>query len=1011
MIRRLNGLAKGILAIAAIAALLIGVPLLLYRLGGIPGSSVVEAFTDPLTSDTTRSERLLAGTLGIIAWLCWVQVAYALVAESVAAARGTVANRAPILPGIQAAASRLVTTATLVAGSFGQTATVMAAPLAPVMIMEPAVAAPLVADADIRTVDSATGRSETPGPTYTTGERDTFWSVAETLLGDGLRWSEVRDANVGRLMPDGTTIHSTTEELGAGWDLVLPNDAVVPLEPQVDDPTPGSDAEAVEDWIDVEHGDHFWSIAEEALTGAWGRAPTDTEIARYWAELVQTNDGRLLPPEDPSLIYPDQRFLLPPMPEDPTVPEAEENPSDSATPTEVPPTPAEEAPEPAPSTTTPPTTAPPTTIAEPPTTTVVETRDLTQAAAADETSIPLASVALGLGAVSVGAGSLAVTLRRRRGHQAAKRKPGTTLEPPADELIEYEQRIRPVADTEASRWVAATNKLITARLATQTSHRLPAVIAMRAGRFGVEVLLDEPCAPLEGFVPGNAQNSAWRLHPDLELRMIEAETEDAQPYCPALVTVGTTEAGDLLLDLEQIGVLSVEGDEDTAHSWFRSIATSIAAAEWSQLCEVVAVGGIEGIDHLASVTAPEDAEAWVARTVTSMRKLHDRLEATPYEQRVKPGEIFHPTVALISADNADAAIALAEAAALVNTPLAVVAACPLSVPERVHLDPRQSTLEPIGVEFEPALTEPVEAAAVAELLDNAEHAEVMDAPEPEVVAPEPAEDREPVADLIERVMAPKPIEVRLLRPKPSVDGLESDPPAKQLSVICYLAYHRSVTSQRLRDTFWPNATSRKTADNAISQIRTMLGVSEDGDQRLTQAINTGENQLSDEVGCDWHRAEALIDASKRRPAAEQADLLAAALELVGGQIGADAPARQFGWLVEDHQVYGYMERVLVDAASALGTLGLAAGDIRLADEAAAAGLRLTPDSEAMCRLRMRTAAARGDGPAIAASFNQALRSAERLGPWVEVEQATAALWSEIGPGAAGSGSTSTSQNR
>lgn len=995
MTRRLTDLAKGLLATAAIAALLIGVPFLLYRLGGIPGSSVVEAFADPLTSDNTRSEGLLAGTLGIIAWLCWVQVAYALVAESVAAARGTVANRAPILPGIQAAAARLVTTATLVAGSFGQTATVMAVPLAPVMNMEPAVAAPLIADTDIRPVDSATGRIETSGPTYTTGDRDTFWSVAEALLGDGLRWSEVRDANVGRLMPDGTTIHSTTEELGAGWDLVLPHDAVLPLQPPVDNPTPASNAEAVEDWIDVEHGDHFWSIAEEALTDAWGRAPTDTEIAPYWAELVQTNDGRLLPPEDPNLIYPDQEFLLPPMPEDPNVPEAEEPPTDSAAPTGVLPTPAEEAPEPAPSTTTPPTTAPPTTIAEPPTTTVVETPDLTQAAAADETSIPLASVALGLGAVSVGAGSLAVTLRRRRGHQAAKRKPGTTLEPPADELIEYEQRIRPVADTEASRWVAAANKLITARLATQTSHRLPAVIAMRAGRFGVEVLLDEPCAPLEGFVPGNAQNSAWRLHPDLELRMIEAETEDAQPYCPALVTVGTTEAGDLLLDLEQIGVLSVEGDEDTAHSWFRSIATSIAAAEWSQLCEVVVVGGVEGIDRLVPVMAPEDAEAWVAKTATSMRKLHDRLEATPYEQRVKPGEIFHPTVVLISADSADAAMALAEAASLVNTPLAVVALCPLSVADRVHLDPRQSTLEPVGVEFEPALTEPVEAAAVAELLDNAEHAEVVETPEPEVVAPEPAEDREPVADLIGRVMAPKPIEVRLLRPKPSVDGLESDPPAKQLSVICYLAYHRSVTSQRLRDTFWPNATSRKTADNAISQIRTMLGVSEDGDQRLTQAINTGENQLSDEVGCDWGRAEVLIDAARGRPAAEQIDLLVTALELVEGQIGADAPARQFAWMVEDHQVYGRMERVLVDAASVLGDLALQAGDLRLADEAAATGGRLVPGSEAMCRLRMRAAAQRGEDRGIAEAYTEAIEVAERIGPWAEVSEETEAMFRSL----------------
>ena len=1004
MIRRLTDLAKGLLAITAIAMLIAGVPWLLYRLGGTPGSPIVEALSDPLTSDTTRSERLLAGTLGVIAWLCWVQVAYALIAETLAAARGTVVNRAPLLPGIQAAASRLVTTATLVISSFGQTATVMAAPLAPVVVMEPAIAAPPVADKEVLVVDSAHASTTAAGPSYTTGERDTFWSVAETMLGDGLRWSEVRDANVGRTMQDGTSIQPTTEELGAGWDLILPGDAVLPLQPNnssteaVDAALQAGESVPADDWVDVEHGDHFWSIAEEALTDAWGRSPTDSEIAPYWADLVQTNNGRLLPPEDPNLIYPEQRFQLPPMPEDPTMPATEDTATDPEPEPDTAPASAEPTPEPVPTTSAPSTTAPPTTILETPATTTVETPQVAQVASTDESSISLASVALGLGGVSVGAGALAVTLRRRRAGQAAKRRPGTTLQPPSDELIEYEQRIRPVADTEASRWVAATNRLITTRLATQKSHRLPAIVAIRAGRFGVEVLLDEPCAPLGGFVPGNGENSAWRLHPDLELRMIEAETEDAQPYCPALVTVGTTEAGDLLLDLEQIGVLSVEGDEDAAQSWFRSIAASVAAAEWSQLCEVVVIGDIHGIDRLGLVSIPENIDGWVAQTVSSMRKLHGRLEATPYEQRVAPGEIFHPTVVLISGDNADAAKALSEVAALVNTPLAVVAACPLTVADRVHLDERQSTLEPIGVEFEPALTEPLEAAAVADLLDNAEHAPVIEESEPISVPQELNEDREAVADLIARVMAPRPIEVRLIQARPSVEGLESDPPAKQLSVICYLAYHRSVTSQRLRDTFWPTATSRKTADNAISQIRSTLGLTEDGGQRLTQAINTGENELSEDVGCDWIRAETLIGAVDGRPDGERIELLKAAVELVAGPIGADAPARQFAWLVEDHQVYGHMERVLLDAAASLGDLALEAGDPCLADEAAGVGLQLVPGSEAMCRLRMQAAAQRGDDRGVADAFAAAAKAAEGVGPWAEIADETAELWENLGPG-------------
>lgn len=999
MTRRIVDIAKGLLALATIAALLVGVPWLLLRMGGYPGTSLLKAFGDPLASDSTRSEQLLAGTLGLIAWFCWVQVAYALVVEVVATARGKVANRAPLLPGIQAAAARLVTAATLIVSSFGPTATAMAAPLAPIVAFEPALAVAVdgaPASLANRPAESTAG----VGETYITSDRDTFWSIAEATLGDGLRWREVRDANVGRLVADGTAITSSTEEVAGGWRLQLPADAVVPLGGEAGDVAPLDALDSEGEWIDVENGDHFWSIAEEALAEEWGRAPTDNEIAPYWAELVEENDARLLPPGDPNLIYPEQRFHLPDMPIDPLAPDAEPNANVDAAPEiepepEVPvtqpdpvettiPTPTTRAPAPAVDESTPPATTKPSLTA--------------QVESSNGSSLPLAAAALGLGSLSVGAGALAVTLRRRRAHQAAKRKPGTTLVPPPEEANEYERRTRPVADTEAARWLEATNKLITARLAQHKAHRMPAVIAMRAGRFGVEVLLDEACAPIEGFVSGNDDNSAWRLHPDLELRMIEAETEDVQPYCPALVAVGSTEAGDLLLDLEQLGVLSVEGDEEDVAAWYRSIVTGIASSAWSQLCEIVVLGNQARLAEFGQGFIPENVAAWVDQTVLAMRKLHERLQATPYEQRVAPGEIFHPTIVLVSAEHAESARKLSEAAALVNSPLAVVAACPLAVAERVHLGPRKSTLEPIGVDFVPILTPVAEAKVVDNLLENAVGAEVIEV-EPsrqdEVLESDPG--REPVSAVIERVMAPKPIEVRLLCPKPVVDGLSVEPPAKQLSVICFLAYHRSVTSQRLRDTFWPNATSRKTADNAISQIRSLLGQTDDGEQRLTQAINSGEYEISDDVGCDWIRAETLIGEAKDRPSEDQLALLKTALELVEGQVGADASARQFSWLVDDYTVYGHLESQLLDAAHRLGELELASEDPSGAYRASIKGLAVLPGSEAMYRLQMRAAATMGDNRGIVDAYNLAQRSAEQVGPWVDVGPETTRLWEELAP--------------
>jgi len=122
-----------------------------------------------------------------------------------------------------------------------------------------------------------------------------------------------------------------------------------------------------------------------------------------------------------------------------------------------------------------------------------------------------------------------------------------------------------------------------------------------------------------------------------------------------------------LLELEQLGVLSVEGTDEDVVGWYRSIAAGTTSAAWSQLCEVVVLGDQAKLAGYGQVTIPEDDDAWVDQTVLAMRKLHERLQATPYEQRVAPGEIFHPTIVLVRAEQAEAAQKLSEAAALVNS--------------------------------------------------------------------------------------------------------------------------------------------------------------------------------------------------------------------------------------------------------------------------------------------------------------------------------------------------------
>jgi hypothetical protein len=64
----------------------------------------------------------------------------------------------------------------------------------------------------------------------------------------------------------------------------------------------------------VRPGDHFWRIASETLSRAWGRVPSDTEIDPYWRAVIEHNRDRLARADHPGLIFVGQVFELPPPP-------------------------------------------------------------------------------------------------------------------------------------------------------------------------------------------------------------------------------------------------------------------------------------------------------------------------------------------------------------------------------------------------------------------------------------------------------------------------------------------------------------------------------------------------------------------------------------------------------------------------------------------------------------------------------------------------------------------------
>lgn len=105
------------------------------------------------------------------------------------------------------------------------------------------------------------------------------------------------------------------QALGADGDVLamVPSPAdggVVAMRHLADDP-PAAARPATHE---VEPGEHLWSIAEDALAAAWGRPPSDAEVAPYWRAVIAENRDVLATPDDPDLIFPGQVVTLPPPP-------------------------------------------------------------------------------------------------------------------------------------------------------------------------------------------------------------------------------------------------------------------------------------------------------------------------------------------------------------------------------------------------------------------------------------------------------------------------------------------------------------------------------------------------------------------------------------------------------------------------------------------------------------------------------------------------------------------------
>ncbi len=319
---RTTDIAKGVGAVVALLALVVGVPVLLWRAGGppIPGDAFDwDKARDAV--DTGITPRAVTGILVFVCWVAWFVLAWALLSEVWNRAFGRSSRQVRGMSQLQLLAGKLVAAAFFVGtgafaggGAGGGGSASGAGALPP---RAPAVA--LAADAT-SAVELAPAPLAAPRPLeqgwYLVRERDTLQRIAADQLGDPLRWREIWQLNQGRVQLDGRRF-TKPEILRAGWQLELPADARARQAPSVAglEPTaataalgaerPGAlpDLDAVATPYVVVKGDYLWRICERYL----GREPTMDDVRA----VVAANEGRVSPPiVDPDLIYPGQQLDL-----------------------------------------------------------------------------------------------------------------------------------------------------------------------------------------------------------------------------------------------------------------------------------------------------------------------------------------------------------------------------------------------------------------------------------------------------------------------------------------------------------------------------------------------------------------------------------------------------------------------------------------------------------------------------------------------------------------------------
>ena len=692
---------RGLGALALLLALLIGIPVALIALGGNPLPEL-DALRQALTGVDYGGRVLMGTILPLIGWAAWASFALSVVIELIAQARNV---RAPQLKGLsaqQALAGGLVA-AVLAIGS-GAPAMAQDAPAASSGPGAGSASVSQVLDQP-RQVPSSGEQAET----YTVREGDTLAGIARTQLGDESRWGELAQQMQGVEQPDGRSLQDPN---------LIYTDWEVPLDGAVNVPA-GTGSAAAPTATDI-------SAAETGTAGTTGT--NGTSGTADGAEVGGPNAADMMDrpglEEVPAAAEaPEQAPAAADAQQQTTAGTAErqvQEAQDAA--------PAAEQPEQH-KTTEQSTTVPGATYSEP----VQEQAAPAQAAHVDQQGAVDGSdeidwrTAGGIGA-TLAAGVLGL-IGARRMAQRRRRKPGQQVPRPAGEDAQIEAQLRTVADQPAVDELDLVLRAV-ALWAASEHITLPEMFCVRVTDEQIALYLASPAAAElpAPFVREDEEGTVWTI----EAGQIEGLEQIPEAPYPALVTVGKDDTGaQLLLDLEYLGTLGLEGEGQLVSEALDAMAVELATSAWGESLQVTLVGvapglasavgtgrvrQVDDLDELLRMLAGRAQDVKAALDEAGVATVHEA-KGAGIEQE------WAPEIVLLGVDPTDdQADQLRELTRTIPRlgVAAVTTQNPLSAPWHMELvDQDNADLEPAGLHLMPQRITAEEAQRIIAVLATA----------------------------------------------------------------------------------------------------------------------------------------------------------------------------------------------------------------------------------------------------------------------------------------------------